>query len=81
MPASLSIKNVPDTLVDALRERASTNHRSIQGELMHILESAVAPRPFPALALVHRARELGLSSRGTTAMVRADRDRRKVRPR
>ncbi len=38
--ANLSIKNVPETLAARLRERATRNHRSLQGELMAILESA-----------------------------------------
>jgi len=36
---NLSIKNVPDALAARLRERAERNHRSLQGELMAILES------------------------------------------
>jgi plasmid stability protein len=40
MPVNLSIKNVPDALAAQLRERAERNHRSLQGELMAILESA-----------------------------------------
>jgi len=43
MAVSLSIKNVPDNLAAALRDRAKANHRSIQGELMAILEAAVKP--------------------------------------
>lgn len=45
MAVSLSIKNVPDELAAGLRERARINHRSVQGELMAILEAAVTPRP------------------------------------
>lgn len=77
MPASLSIKNVPDDVVEALRQRAASNHRSIQGELMHILESAVARRPFPAVAMLRRAEALGLSSKGATEIIRAARDQRR----
>lgn len=40
---TLSIKNVPDDLLDKLRERAAKHHRSIQGELMALLASAVGP--------------------------------------
>lgn len=46
MPVSLSVKDVPDQLAERLRTRASSNHRSLQGELMAILEAAangVAP--------------------------------------
>jgi plasmid stability protein len=42
MPVNLSIKNVPDALAAWLRERAERNHRSLQGELMAILESAAS---------------------------------------
>ena len=44
MPVNLSVKNVPDDLAERLRERAKRNHRSLQGELMAILDS-VAGRP------------------------------------
>ncbi len=37
----LSIKDVPDDWADALRQRAARNHRSLQGELMALLEQAV----------------------------------------
>jgi plasmid stability protein len=40
---SLSIKNVPDRLLDKLRERAKRHHRSIQGELMALLSAALEP--------------------------------------
>jgi hypothetical protein len=38
--ANLSIKNVPEALTEALRQRAALNHRSLQGELMAIIERA-----------------------------------------
>lgn len=40
MPVNLSVKNVPDELADKLRSRAERNHRSLQRELMSILERA-----------------------------------------
>ena len=40
MPVNLSIKNVPEAMAAKLRERAARNHRSLQGELMAILENA-----------------------------------------
>jgi plasmid stability protein len=40
MAVNLSVKNVPDELAARLRERAERNHRSLQGELMAILEAA-----------------------------------------
>lgn len=56
---NLSIKSVPEALAESLRQRAARNHRSLQGELMAILEAAVAtssaPPPSPALANTHAA--------------------------
>ena len=40
MTVNLSIKNVPDALAEKLRARAMGNHRSLQGELMALLEAA-----------------------------------------
>lgn len=37
---NLSIKDVPDAWAEALRQRAARNHRSLQGELMAIIEQA-----------------------------------------
>ena len=39
--ANLSIKDVPDDLAERLRQRAARNHRSLQGELMAIIEQAI----------------------------------------
>lgn len=76
MSVSLSIKDVPEGLVRALRTRAQANHRSMQGELMSILEAAVAPRPFQAMELLRRVRARGLSTPAESVqMIREDRDR------
>lgn len=42
MPVSLSIKDVPDDLAARLRERAARHHRSLQRELLALVESAVS---------------------------------------
>lgn len=77
MAVSLSVKDVPDDLARALRARARRNHRSLQGELMDILENAVRPKPFRALALLQTAESLGLATpREAARMVRQDRDSR-----
>lgn len=74
---SLSIKDVPDGLARALRARAARNHRSIQGELMDILETALRPKPFRAEALLREIRALGLGTPAeATAMIREDREER-----
>jgi antitoxin FitA len=78
VPVNLSIKNAPDDVVQRLRERAARNHRSLQGELMAIIEEAVKPEHPSRIRLEQyraRIRALGLQSRDeATAIVRADRD-------
>lgn len=41
--SNLSIKDVPEAWAESLRQRAARNHRSLQGELMAIIEQAVTP--------------------------------------
>jgi len=38
---TLSIKDVPEQWAETLRQRALRNHRSLQGELMSVIERAV----------------------------------------
>ena len=77
MSIALSVKNVPGDLARALRQRAERNHRSLQGELLHILEEAVQPRPFRAHELVKRSQALGIKTDAdSAAIIRRDRDRR-----
>lgn len=78
MPVNLSIKNVPDRLADRLRERAHRAHRSLQGELMAILENAVyGSDPMTAAEALDRVRSLGLETNEEAAeIIRADRDAR-----
>jgi len=45
---NLSIKNVPAELVGKLRERARSNHRSLQGELLALVSQATS-EPFVAV--------------------------------
>ena len=47
MNVNLSIKGVPGEWAERLRERAARNHRSLQGELMALVEAA-ACEPLPA---------------------------------
>jgi antitoxin FitA len=76
MPVNLSIKSAPDDVVERLRERAARNHRSLQGELMAIIEEAVKPTRYQTVdEVVAEARRLGLRAPDeTAAIVRADRD-------
>ncbi len=89
---SLSIKDVPEPLLEALRRRAARNHRSLQGELMALIAQAVdapvaqaAAAPGPTLqktieqvAAEHRVRWPKPFKTGPRAVdiIRAERDAR-----
>jgi len=78
MTTHLSIKNVPDELAQRLRERARRNHRSLQGELMAIIEAAVEHKDvLEADEVLDRVRRLGLSTAADAARtIRRDRNDR-----
>lgn len=78
MPVNLSIKNVPDTLANRLRQRAEQAHRSLQGELMAILEAAVfGLDPLTPSEALEEVRMLGLETEpDSVTLIRADRDAR-----
>lgn len=77
MPVNLSIKNVPDELVERLRERALRHHRSLQGELVSILEEVLSSRGLTIEEVHRRVGEMGLRTGDeAVAMVREDRDAR-----
>ena len=57
--ATISIKDVPDLWAEALRQRAARNHRSLQGELMAIIEVSLGGVPLatpvgPAIGMAWR---------------------------
>jgi len=78
MPINLSIKNVPDKIAKQLKMRAAKNHRSLQGELMSIIEAAVANNAtMTPSELLNEIRSLGLTTASESRdMVRDDRDTR-----
>ncbi len=80
MAVNLSIKNVPDHVAQRLRERAARNHRSLQKELLTIVEVAAGDAEFATVdGLLAGARARGLTpSDEATDILRASRDRRSV---
>jgi len=84
MPVNLSIKNVPEELAQRLRERAKRHYRSLQKELLAILEEAAfgTPDRLSPEEAHRRVRRLGLKTEAEAArMVREDRDARSGRRR
>ena len=61
--SNISIKDVPGQWADALRQRAARNHRSLQGELMAIIERALQESALTADAA--NAMPTAGSARGT----------------
>ena len=78
MALTLSIKNAPDDVVRRLKDRAKRNHRSLQGELLSIIEEAVNDgHPLSPKAVLAEVERLKLKTPGeSAAMVRRDRDGR-----
>lgn len=78
MPVNLSIKNTPDDVVALLRARAARHHRSLQGELLAIVEEAVRPaRQLEPEEVLAEIRRLGLQTPAEAAsLLRDDRDGR-----
>ena len=76
MPVTLSIKNAQDDVVKRLKARAARNHRSLQGELLAIIEEAVRNEaPVSPGEVLAEVRRLGLRTPSESAqMVREDRD-------
>ncbi len=78
MPVNLSIKNAPDQVVQRLREQAERNHRSLQGELLAIIEAAVEDsRTTTPAEILAEVRRLGVRTPSeAAALIRADRNGR-----
>jgi plasmid stability protein len=78
MPASLSIKNVPDAVVERLRARAARHRRSLQGELLDLVERAADEVPtISARDVYERIRKLNLPAGESSAdIIRETRDAR-----
>ncbi len=77
MPVNLSIKNAPDEVVQRLRRRAARHHRSLQGELLAVIEAAVrSEQELSPAEVLAEVRRLGLRTPDDSAStIRADRHR------
>jgi antitoxin FitA len=76
--ATLTIRNLDDDLVVALKERARRNRRSLAAELRSLLEAAAGRRSLASLReLADQIAALtpDLPQTDSTALIRADRDR------
>ena len=78
MAVNFSIKNVPDELAERLRLRAARHHRSLQGELIAILEQSVAEvELLSPEQILRQVRKLGVHTAAeSTKIIRMERDAR-----
>ena len=78
MGVNLSIKSVPESLVEQLRKRAERNHRSLQGELLTILELSLGRPPLLSTKeVIQKLRKLDIETKSDSAIsIREDRDER-----
>jgi antitoxin FitA len=55
---TITLKKVPKEIYERIKVRAATNHRSINGEILSILEQAVSLPPIDVEATLERARKV-----------------------
>ena len=79
--AAIHVRQLDDEVVDRLKRRASSNNRSLEGEVRHILECAadddMAAKRARFLVASRRLREKTRGRQHTPAevLIREDRDR------
>jgi len=55
---SITIKNIPEQLLARVRERANAEHRSVNKEFIHLVETALQGEQAGAVAREHTAEQL-----------------------
>lgn len=75
--ASISVRNLPDDVVEGLKLRARVHGRSLEAQVRAILEenSRLTPDEFWRIADEMRARTKGRIHGDSTDLIREDRDR------
>ena len=58
MPATITLKNIPDDIYASLRAAADSHHRSLNGEVIDCLQRALLPAKISADERLNRARVL-----------------------
>ena len=71
---TLSVKNVPADLAKRLKERAARNNRSLQGELLEILDQAGHSLTLDDLAAMAKRFGIRSDKNESTQWIREDRD-------
>jgi len=58
MPATITLKNIPDDIYARLKEAADAHHRSLNSEVIACLERTLLPARVPPQERLARARQL-----------------------
>lgn len=56
--ATVTIKNIPEPVYERIKAQAKINHRSINGEILSILEQAISIPPIDVKATLERTRKI-----------------------
>jgi plasmid stability protein len=56
--ATVTVKNIPDELYERLKALAKVNHRSINGEIITIIERSVGRSPEEVAEILERTRQI-----------------------
>lgn len=76
---NLLVRDVPEHVAESLKRRAATNRRSLQQELLEILEQATQPGPMTSAGTAAAIREslaqAGVFFQDSTSLIRADGER------
>ncbi len=79
--SNLNIKNIPAETHKLLKKQAEKNHRSLNQEVLHILEQAAkGPTYQSEEALMARIHETAKHFKGTMTLEEFDRAKREGRP-
>lgn len=74
----LTIRNVDDDVIAALKRRAKANHRSLEGELRHLLAHHAVPKP--TLGVVRERARMAAGYGVTPSVPNATSDEPDVQP-
>jgi plasmid stability protein len=55
---TVTIKNIPEQIYERIKAQAKNNHRSINGEILSILEQAMSLPPIDVKATLERTRKI-----------------------
>jgi plasmid stability protein len=55
---TVTIKNIPEQVYERIKAQAKSNHRSINGEILSILEQAISLPPIDVQVTLERARKV-----------------------